>query len=60
MERRSKREDEKLSTEAGQLQMSLLEIHVLPQALPTVQILQHANALVMAVDDLLNPKAAGV
>jgi hypothetical protein len=34
-------------------------MQVLPQALPTVQTLQHANALVVVVDDVPNPKAAG-
>jgi hypothetical protein len=38
--------------------MSFLEMQVLPQALPTVQILQHTDALVVLVGDVLNPKAA--
>jgi hypothetical protein len=38
--------------------MSFLEMQVLPQALPTVQILQHTNALAMAIDDVPNPKDA--
>jgi hypothetical protein len=41
-------------------QMSFLEMQVLPQALPTVHILQHANVLFVAVDEVLNPKAARV
>ena len=37
-------------------QMSFLEMQVLPQAFPTVQILRHAKVLIAPVDEVLNPK----